>query len=228
MSHFGDPGFVYHRTMAQVLALMTAKLADEPVISFSASDYATALRKYLDQVASKLEKAESGVVPDPSSLSDDEKVELRARHRSEQQRQAQRHGDHGSSAKFKLGLDHLYEAVGDFKKKADDLDQEAAELRTKIQEHIPWWRWPARIKLGLAIRKTNSRYKQLERNFLYAEGLDGRDWFKHVVFAPGLWTGYAGAVFPGLGESIDDQDWENALRWVDIIQDCIVKAGKSI
>jgi len=29
-------------------------------------------------------------------------------------------------------------------------------------------------------------------------------------------------------ESIDDEDWENALRWLDIIEGCILKAAKSI
>ncbi len=36
------------------------------------------------------------------------------------------------------------------------------------------------------------------------------------------------AVFPGLMESIDDRDWENALKWVDIVESCIRKAAKSI
>ena len=36
------------------------------------------------------------------------------------------------------------------------------------------------------------------------------------------------AVFPGLVESIDSKDWTNALKWVDVIEDCIWKATHSI
>jgi len=36
------------------------------------------------------------------------------------------------------------------------------------------------------------------------------------------------AVFPGLVESIDDRDWVNAERWVDIIESRVKNAGKGL
>jgi len=33
------------------------------------------------------------------------------------------------------------------------------------------------------------------------------------------------AVFPGLMESIDERDWVNAERWVDIIESRLKNAG---
>jgi N-acetylated-alpha-linked acidic dipeptidase len=36
------------------------------------------------------------------------------------------------------------------------------------------------------------------------------------------------AVFPGLQESIDGEDWANALRWVGIIEGCILSAARSM
>jgi len=62
------------------------------------------------------------------------------------------------------------------------------------------------VKLYYEVRNVNDKYKYLERQFLHPEGLDGRTWFKHVVFAPGIWTGYAGATFPGITESIERGD----------------------
>ena len=67
------------------------------------------------------------------------------------------------------------------------------------------------------VHAVNKQYKCLERGFLYQPGLDSRSWFKHVVFAPGLWTGYAGATFPGIVEAIEfGKDWE-VKKWVGII-----------
>ncbi|QIW98402.1 hypothetical protein AMS68_003920 [Peltaster fructicola] len=74
------------------------------------------------------------------------------------------------------------------------------------------------------VKKTNDKYKLLERQFLYAPGLDGRYWFKHVVFAPGLWTGYAGATYPGLVEAIDANDTAAVSRWVGIIEQSVENA----
>ena len=36
--------------------------------------------------------------------------------------------------------------------------------------------------------------------------------------APGRWTGYAGATYPGLVESFEDKNITNAQRWSDIIE----------
>merc|ERR1712070_834320 len=50
MDTYGDPGFEYHIAIAQVIALLTAKLVEEPIISFSAADYAIGLKAYLKSV----------------------------------------------------------------------------------------------------------------------------------------------------------------------------------
>lgn len=51
--NFGDPGWHYHATIAKVWNLLTAKLANEPIISFRAADYATGLSRYLDDITEK-------------------------------------------------------------------------------------------------------------------------------------------------------------------------------
>jgi N-acetylated-alpha-linked acidic dipeptidase len=81
---------------------------------------------------------------------------------------------------------------------------------------IPWWKPWLRVRLLLAIRNANTKYKLLERQFLHPEGLDDRPWFKHVVFAPGKWTGYAGATFPGIVEGVDEKDDAKVRKWVGV------------
>lgn len=216
MSEFGDPGFVYHRTMSQILGLMTAKLADEPLLSFEAAAYATALDGYVGKVEAKLAAAS-----EPPTDKDD-MLALRAASRREDAEAV------GDPAAFRTSLARLHEAIAGLQAEAAKLDLKRAELQEAVGEEIPWWRWPKKMRLAYEVRRVNTKYKYLERNFLYPEGLDGRAWFKHVVFAPGLWTGYAGAVFPGLVESIDAKDYTNAVRWADIIEDCITTATANI
>ncbi len=43
----------------------------------------------------------------------------------------------------------------------------------------------------------NDAISAVERAFLLGEGLPGRPWFKHAVYAPGLTTGYAAWPLPG-------------------------------
>ncbi|KAH6646142.1 hypothetical protein BKA67DRAFT_664000 [Truncatella angustata] len=47
MSRVGDPDFVYHGLLGQVLALLIVELADRPVLPFDLQEYALALGRYL-------------------------------------------------------------------------------------------------------------------------------------------------------------------------------------
>ncbi|KAH9892042.1 Zn-dependent exopeptidase [Xylariomycetidae sp. FL2044] len=222
MAAFGDPGFVYHRTMAQLLGLLVAKLVDKPLIALNATDYASALADYVDEIESKLSSSGS-MPPDPDLATDAEIFDFRARTRSSP------HGNGSSDPSIlDLSLPKLRLSVSQMRDAAVELDAEAARLAERVDDHIPWWKWITKLKLLHRVRSVNTRYKNIERAFLYEKGLDSRPWFKHVVFAPGIWTGYAGAVFPGLVESIDNKDYANAVKWVGIIDDCIQKAIKTM
>jgi len=41
---------------------------------------------------------------------------------------------------------------------------------------------------------------------LTSDGLPGRPWYKHVIYAPGENTGYAAVVIPGVNEAIENKD----------------------
>jgi len=54
--------------------------------------------------------------------------------------------------------------------------------------------------------KLNKVLRDSERALLANEGLPKRPWFRHTVFAPGEYTGYAAVVIPGVNEAIDASD----------------------
>lgn len=120
----------------------------------------------------------------------------------------------------------LEKATKKLQKAAAAYDEYTADLTARLDEDVPWWKWWKKVRLFFEVRTANKKYKMLERQFLFAEGLDNRSWFKHVVFAPGRWTGYAGATYPGLVESFEDRNVTNALRWSQIIQDRLDAATK--
>ena len=57
-----------------------------------------------------------------------------------------------------------------------------------------------------AIRRVNDTLTQVERAFLDEKGLPNRRWFRHMLIAPGLTTGYAPWPFPALQEAIEARD----------------------
>lgn len=49
-----------------------------------------------------------------------------------------------------------------------------------------------------------------EQKFLYSEGLPRRPWFRHVLHAPGFYTGYGVKTLPGIREAIEQRLWKEA------------------
>jgi N-acetylated-alpha-linked acidic dipeptidase len=61
------------------------------------------------------------------------------------------------------------------------------------------------------ISRINDAAVAVEREFLSPDGISGRPWFRHLLYAPGLTTGYASWPFPGLTQAVKDHDaalWE--------------------
>ncbi len=55
-------------------------------------------------------------------------------------------------------------------------------------------------------RRLNRVLRDAERALLLPAGLPNRPWFKHAIYDPGQYTGYAAVVIPGVNEAIDAKD----------------------
>lgn len=99
-----------------------------------------------------------------------------------------------AAMKSTFSFKSLEEAISKLHDVSVRFEEYTASLTARLSDHPKWWKWWQKVRLYYEIRRANDKYKLLERKFLYADGLDGRPWFKHVVFAPGIWTGYAGIL----------------------------------
>ncbi|MBE9598308.1 transferrin receptor-like dimerization domain-containing protein [Pedobacter sp. MC2016-24] len=57
---------------------------------------------------------------------------------------------------------------------------------------------------------------QAERQLLLTAGLPQRPWYKHSLYAPGLHTGYSVKTLPGIREAIEQGDWFEVTKQVDL------------
>jgi N-acetylated-alpha-linked acidic dipeptidase len=73
--------------------------------------------------------------------------------------------------------------------------------------------------------KVNRALVQVEQALLVPEGLTGRPWYKHAIFAPGSYTGYSAVVLPGVREAVDRGDWETARREVAALAEALGRAA---
>jgi len=61
-----------------------------------------------------------------------------------------------------------------------------------------------------AIRAVNAKLMQSERQLLDAAGLPHREWYRHLLYAPGFYTGYDVKTLPGVREGIEQRQYAEA------------------
>jgi N-acetylated-alpha-linked acidic dipeptidase len=67
-----------------------------------------------------------------------------------------------------------------------------------------------------------------ERALLVPEGLPHRPWFRHAIYAPGEYTGYAAVVIPGVNEALDKGDAERARQQLAVLAAALERAAKAL
>jgi len=67
------------------------------------------------------------------------------------------------------------------------------------------------------LRVANDRAMGLERTFTSKNGLKGREWYKHVLCAPGKSTGYGFSSFPGVYDAIVEKNFDNLISAISQI-----------
>jgi N-acetylated-alpha-linked acidic dipeptidase len=69
---------------------------------------------------------------------------------------------------------------------------------------------------------------QLERSLLRDEGLPRRPWYRHLIYAPGFYTGYGVKTLPGVREAIEQRNWKEAAEQIEIAAGTIEKYADSL
>jgi N-acetylated-alpha-linked acidic dipeptidase len=59
-------------------------------------------------------------------------------------------------------------------------------------------------------------------------GLPNRPWYKHTIYAPGEFTGYAAVVIPGVNEAIDAKDASRAAQQLTVLTQALDRAAKTL
>jgi N-acetylated-alpha-linked acidic dipeptidase len=67
-----------------------------------------------------------------------------------------------------------------------------------------------------------------ERTLTREEGLPNRAWFKHFIYAPGLYTGYGVKTLPAVREAIEQRAWEQAEKGIQVTAEALRSYSSTI
>jgi N-acetylated-alpha-linked acidic dipeptidase len=74
--------------------------------------------------------------------------------------------------------------------------------------------------------RLNQALRDAERSLLVPEGLPHRPWYRHAIYAPGEYTGYAAVVIPGVNEALDKGDAERARQQLAVLTAALERAAR--
>jgi N-acetylated-alpha-linked acidic dipeptidase len=79
-----------------------------------------------------------------------------------------------------------------------------------------------------AMQQLNAALVEAERGFLHAEGLPGRPWYRHQIYAPGFYTGYGVKTLPGVREAIEKGDPGEANEMAAVLAASLGRARRTL
>jgi len=188
---FGDPNFSYGRAMAQTIGTAVLRLADADILPYEFSGLAETLRQYTAELQRLLEGKQE---------------EVRERNRQIEE------GVFAATMdpKNKTVLPKA-EAIPPYLDFASLLNGVEA-LRLSADRYETAFANASRNGGGTlaGARSVNQTLIETERRLTDSRGLPGRPWYKHMVYAPGMYTGYGAKTLPGIREAIEQKKWLEA------------------
>jgi N-acetylated-alpha-linked acidic dipeptidase len=190
--HFSDYEFIYGRALSQTIGTSVMRLADAEVLPFDFVDFADTIQKY---------------TKDLEKLLTDKQEEIRERNQEL---------DEGV---FKATLDPRRPTVAPAK---EDVPphlnfapmQNAAESLTRSAEHyrkaLSHKQAALSDEQAESLRALNQRLIESERKLTNDDGLPRRPWYKHLIYAPGVYSGYGVKTVPSVREGIEQKRYAEA------------------
>src|SRR5262249_39681895 len=67
-----------------------------------------------------------------------------------------------------------------------------------------------------------------ERALTAPAGLPGRSWYKNLIYAPGLYTGYGAQTLPGVRTAVEQRSFETVAAQIRAAAEAVVRCGERI
>ena len=190
-TRFGDPGLAYGVALAATAGRIMLRAAEGDLLPYQFGGFADTVGRYVAEL--------HGMVDAQRKRSDALEEALKAGIYRLAADPTETHvAPPSEGATPVLEFAALDNALAHLKKAATAYDQAA---NAALSKGTP-----------TAAAKVNALLQNLEQTLLDPAGLPGRPWYRHLVYAPGLATGYAAKTLPGVREAVEDRRWDEANR----------------
>ena len=197
--HFSDSSFVYGKALAQTAGTAVMRLASADLLPFAFTNLSETASGYLKQIQ-KLRDSTGEQIAERNRAIDEGAYSATSDPRDPTFAPA--HKDPPPQFNFAP----LVSAADSLTHAATRYD---AAYTTALAQNASGNKSSTR---AAALKSINQGLIQAERALTSNEGLTGRGWYKHLLYAPGFYTGYGVKTMPGPREAIEQGQWKDVDR----------------
>lgn len=204
-TRFGDPGFAYGIALAKVCGHATLRLVNAETLPFEFMNFSDTVEQYVSEVIRLTETMRGDTVISNQLIT------------SGMLRDVQDPTTVFIEPKMQVSVPNLtfsplQNALSRLKESARKYQSASLSSRSS----------PAtQSALDAILYKT-------ERALLTNNGLPRRDWFRHLIYAPGFYTGYGVKTLPGIREALEQRNWQEVVEQIEITSKAIENVAVEI
>ena len=202
-THFLDTTFVYGRALAQTAGTAVIRLADADVLPYEYTDLADTVDSYIKDLQKVLKKKQDEATATNRNLADGVYAAINDPRRP---RVAPKQEAVPPALDF-----------GPLETSAEALFESARAYEAAIKS--------ARLSPAV-LKSVDDKLLRSEQQFIDREGLPHRDWYRHLLYAPGFYTGYGVKTLPGVREAIEQGEYDLAAREMTRAANAITREAK--
>ena len=203
-THFSDTNFVYGIALSQTIGTAAMRMADADVLPYEFTDFADTMQKYTKDLQKLLRDKQEEAQEREQELKENA---FQATFDPRKPTVAPPPEDippHLNFAPLENALDALNKSAERYKVAFNKAESSGFAGTDK------------------QIVSLNELLIQSERRLTDPAGLPRRPWYRHMIYAPGVYSGYAPKTMPGIREAIEQRRWDEAdaqiVRVADVLQ----------
>src|SRR6202035_5015884 len=204
-THFSDFDFVYGRALAQTVGTSVVRLADAELLPFDFVDFADTLQKYTNELEKLLSEKQEEIRERNQELEEGVFKDTLDPRRPTVAPPREEIPPHLNFAPLQNAVDALTRAAEHYR---HALSERQAEFSESQSEYL---------------RALNQRLMESERKLTNEDGLPRRPWYKHMLYAPGVYSGYDVKTIHSVREGIEQKRYAEAeqeiIRVAKVLQD---------
>ncbi|MBK5255081.1 MAG: M28 family metallopeptidase [Vicinamibacteria bacterium] len=189
-THFSDTDFAYGKALAQTVGTAVLRLADADLLPFEFTGLADTVKMYLKELRTLADNQRNAIVERNRQI---EEGVFRAAEDPRRKTVAPTHEEVPPFLNF-APMENASVA----------LERSASRYEAALAKA-----WAAGVPAA-TIQKLNQGLKDTERLLTDDAGLPRRAWYKHLLYAPGVYTGYNVKTVPAVREAIEAKAWAEA------------------